>query len=275
MRLWVRDFSWLQSVYRGSAAAGASCHEVRHGSQHEEAGRLRSLSGVEALIVYVPLGNGPLRRAIIAAGHGMIVCRPHFGLPKLECPWVFDNGAFVDFLNGSDFDGDGFERCVIRLMDIQPCQRPEWSVVPDIVASPKSLPFSVHWRETLPDDLKWYLAIQDGMTPELVDSAFTKVPFDGLFIGGSSAWKNSMACEWVKYGHGRKLPVHIGRVNGWKRLQWAVNIGADSVDGTGWTRDPRWLAFLQDLPKKERMLWDAEPHAGSYRSLESRPASGA
>lgn len=207
------------------------------------------------MILYIPVGSGPLREKYVALGCGMIVCRPDFRFPKLDCPWIFDNGAFVDFVRRRDFDDKAFDRCVERLMDVQPCRRPAWCVTPDIVASPKSLAFSVNYRESLPDDLNWYLAIQDGMTPDLVDIALARVPFAGLFIGGSTEWKNSMACEWVRYGHARKMPVHIGRVNRWNRLKWAVQIGADSIDGTGWTRDSRWVEYVRHMPKPEPLLF--------------------
>ncbi|HYF00309.1 MAG TPA: hypothetical protein VEJ18_15410 [Planctomycetota bacterium] len=207
------------------------------------------------MIVYVPVGNGPLRRAIVAAGHGMIVCRIRFQFPHLECPWVFDNGAFADWKNGQPFDRRQFGRCLDKLLTLQPCRRPAWCVVPDKVADASSLGYSVGWRKDLPDELRWFLAIQDGMTAAGVETALASARFDGLFIGGSSAWKNENAVRWVAFGHERGLPVHLGRVNGWKRLQWAVTIGADSVDGTGWTRDPRWLAYLQDLPKPEALLF--------------------
>lgn len=211
------------------------------------------------MIVYVPVGNGPLRREIVSLGHGMIVCRPNFRFPKLDCPWIFDNGAFVDFLNKEEFKEAQFVRCVDRLVKVQPCKRPAWCVTPDIVADKRSLGFSVGWRKDLPNSLNWFLAIQDGMEFAHVENALATAKFSGLFIGGSTDWKNQRGAEWCLWGRAHKLPVHIGRVNGWKRLQWAVNIGADSVDGTGWTRDPRWIEYLRDLPKVERMLWDVEP----------------
>lgn len=207
------------------------------------------------MIVYVPVGNGPLRRAYVEAGAGMIVCRIRFQFPHLDCPWIFDNGAFADWKNGQPFDRATFGRCLDKILTLQPCGRPQWSVVPDKVADPISLVYSISWRKDLPDDLRWFLAIQDGMTEVGVENALAGARFDGLFIGGSSAWKNANAVRWVDFGHARKLPVHLARINGWKRLQWAVNIGADSVDGTGWTMDPRWVEYVRDLPRKERLLF--------------------
>lgn len=206
------------------------------------------------MIVYVPVGNGPLRREIIAAGHGMIVSCSSWQMPYLDCPWVVDNGAFTYWKNGLPFNDSVFHRVVSKLVKLQSCQRPEWVVCPDKVADPASLSFSVEWRRKLSDELRWYLAIQDGMTEEAVESALSGNRFHGLFVGGSTSWKNSTASSWCDFGKSKELPVHIGRVNGWKRLQWAVTIGADSVDGTGWTRAPHWLEYLKDLPTIETML---------------------
>jgi len=50
-----------------------------------------------------------------------------------------------------------------------------------------------------------------------------------VFVGGSTEWKLSNA-HWFK---GTTKWLHIGRVNTEKRLRWAEDIGADSVDGTG------------------------------------------
>lgn len=50
--------------------------------------------------------------------------------------------------------------------------------------------------------------------------------------------------------------VHVGRVNNERRLQYCEDIGAESVDGTGWFRDKsdpkkmpvmlKWLDGIRD-----------------------------
>lgn len=105
------------------------------------------------------------------------------------------------------------------------------------------------------------LALQDYVHPDDVDHALCLENFDGLFIGGTTAWKLQTSAAWVDFGHKRGLPVHIARVNGPVRLQWAVNIGADSVDGTGWVRGgqaktQKLLPYLQNVPEKEVSLFE-------------------
>lgn len=229
------------------------------------------------MIVYVPVGNGPVRRDYVAAGAGMIVQAHEFRFPKLDCPWVMDNGAFDAYLNGYPWSETKFQRCVERIMVVQPCDRPEWLLIPDKVADPKSLGYSVSWRKVLPDQLRWYLALQNGMTPATVENAMASVRIDGLFVGGTKTWKNEKASEWCAFGRAHKLPVHIGRLNGGRRLQWAMNIGAASVDGTGWTRDSRWVDWVRSVRQPEGpegLLFDDIPQdrKGNRRAAEGREA---
>lgn len=211
------------------------------------------------MIVYVGAGSGPLRDRVIAAGHGQIVSASHW--QRVRGRWVFDNGAFFCWKHGLPFDAHRFVSCLKKIDDLEPAQRPEWCVVPDLVAGGMdSLDVSIAWRNLLPDAFadggwwRWYLAVQDGMTEDAVAEALEADIYDGIFVGGSTSWKLQRAARWVEFAHDRRLPCHIGRVNGRRRLQWAINIQADSIDGTGWTRAPHWLPYIEDLPKPEPML---------------------
>jgi len=211
------------------------------------------------MIVYVPIGSGPLRDKILALGHGMIANAPPgaFGVPRMKCHWVFDNGAYHYWIHKQEFNADVYAKRIKQLLALPEEKRPEWCVCPDKVASKESLSFSVGWRKRLPSDLRWYLAIQDGMTKDDVNMVVNRYHFEGLFIGGSTTWKNERAWCWVEQAHDWGMKAHIGRVNGPRRLQWAVDLGADSIDGTGWTRHPDWVRWLSDIPKKSEFLWSA------------------
>ena len=52
------------------------------------------------------------------------------------------------------------------------------------------------------------------------------------FIGGSTDWKLDNANKFK----GVAVLLHIGRVTTLGRLRWAKEIGADSVDGSGFFR---------------------------------------
>jgi hypothetical protein len=173
--------------------------------------------------------------------------------------WAFDNGAYTDWLHGDVFDTRRYLERLSHLAFLPNDRLPDWCVVPDIVADPTSISYSLRWRQALYDTdrrLKWYLAVQDFMTPEDVLHALCLEPFDGLFIGGSTEWKWETAEKWVAWGHERGLPVHLARVNGPGPLQQAVDIGADSIDGTGWVRAGKdWLPYLQNVPAPSLKLF--------------------
>jgi hypothetical protein len=213
------------------------------------------------MIVYVGAGSGPFRNLVIAAGHGQMVSpQPGAFRVPVHGRWAFDNGAYTDWLHGDPFDNT---RYLARLEHISllPDERlPDWCVVPDIVADPTSLSYSLRWRQALykaDRRLRWYLAIQDFMTPDDVSAALCLEPFDGLFIGGSTQWKWETAEKWVAWGHEQGLPVHLGRVNGPGPLQKAVDMGADSIDGTGWVRaGMQWYPHLKDVPLPSTSLFE-------------------
>lgn len=213
------------------------------------------------MIVYVGAGSGPLRDVILAAGHGQMVSRQAnaFRIPKYG-RWAFDNGAFIDWKHGRPFDNEEYLRRLRKLSDLPDGRLPDWCVVPDIVGMSSSLAYSLEWKSLLKGyapRLRWYLALQDNFHPDDVDHALCLEKYDGLFIGGTTAWKLATSASWVDFGHKRGLPVHIARVNGPNRLQWSVNIGADSVDGTGWVHaGEKWLPYLQDVPEKEISLFE-------------------
>lgn len=144
--------------------------------------------------------------------------------------WVaIDNGRFTDagrrLFRPAEYDrliGEGMERAGDHLL---------FATAPDE-------PFD--WAETLRLSSPWLrrirlkscpaaLCAQEGMTPD-------NIPwdeFDCLFIGGRDAFKEGPvvrdACRearrWGKW-------VHMGRVNGLRRLMVALDFGVDSVDGT-------------------------------------------
>jgi hypothetical protein len=68
------------------------------------------------------------------------------------------------------------------------------------------------------------------------------VPYDEaacIFIGGSTEFKLSPRVRaTVAYAKRLGLWVHMGRVNSAKRVRYAMEIGCDSVDGSGFARYP-------------------------------------
>jgi len=146
-------------------------------------------------------------------------------------PWFFDNGAYSDYLAGNSFDTDVFLKHYGRALELDFTHQidpPQFGVVPDIVGrGHKSLAFSVRWRHRLRGDWMWYLVVQDGMEAECVRPFVGD--FDGIFLGGTDNFKAS-ASMWCKMAHDHGKPFHYGRVSTPKKLDHAIEVGADSCD---------------------------------------------
>jgi hypothetical protein len=215
------------------------------------------------MIVYVGAGSGAFRDLIIAAGHGQMVSRQVGAFRNIRFGrWAFDNGAWTDHKNNVPFNDQEFLWRVRQVEEMPLDRMPDWCVCPDMWGDASSLTYSLEWRtylEAYAPGLKWYLAVQDYMLPEDVIHATKLERFGGLFIGGSNPWREATAAGFIELGHRLGLQVHLARINGPNQLQWAIDLGADSVDGTGWVRaGGRWLPYLQNLPKPQRRLLEQD-----------------
>jgi hypothetical protein len=94
------------------------------------------------------------------------------------------------------------------------------------------------WHATLKLSRPWLarirglgaaLVAQEGMTPDSIPWD----DFDCLFIGGDDVFKESgLIRRTYREAKRRRKWVHMGRVNGLRRLLLALDFGVDSVDGT-------------------------------------------
>lgn len=165
---------------------------------------------------------------------------PHLGLLAIPAAkpsrsfyegwtWAADNGAFTGF------DEAVFTRMLDRLHGLPGCA---FVACPDTVADADSTlqQFSV-WAPRLRSD-GWPVALvaQDGLER-------LRVPWDDLdaiFIGGSTDWKlgphaRHIATEATQRGKW----LHVGRVNTPDRIRYCASIGANSIDGSQWSRFSR------------------------------------
>lgn len=141
-------------------------------------------------------------------------------------PFGVDNGAFGAWNSGKPWDESAFLRRVDST--VAKGRDPYLSVAPDIVAGGlKSLDFSVSWRPRLPEQMRWYLAVQDGMTPD--DVAPVIDMFSGVFLGGTDAFKKTVR-TWRAWTRERGLPLHWARCGTARKLREAIDVGVDSVD---------------------------------------------
>jgi hypothetical protein len=182
-------------------------------------------------------------RALIAelASMGYGECTNRGEFPPRRHPWFLDNGAFSDWRAGRAFDVDGFERDLSRALVHS--ERPRFVVCPDRVAGGRaSLAFSLRWLDTYESryPARYYFAIQDGMTERDVRSVAPR--FDGLFIGGTSEWKEATGGQWTALARELGMPCHVGRCGSMRKVRWARSIGATSIDSCL----PLWSAAKLD-----------------------------
>lgn len=168
--------------------------------------------------------------ALRAAGWRLLVSAQ--GCLRTESmPYAMDNGAWTAFQQGIPFDGGAFMRAVDKVGE-----NADWIVIPDIVAGGiRSLEFSLSWMDKLRGlPARLLLAVQDGMNPDDVREYLS--PAVGIFIGGTTEWKESTADQWGRLARRRNCYLHVGRVNSQRRISICAAAGANSFDGTSASR---------------------------------------
>ena len=138
-----------------------------------------------------------------------------------------DNSAYIDFCERK------YRRMLEKWSHVD-YPSVNWVTVPDVVGKAKeTLDLFHRWQPEIPVFLPKAFVGQDGCE----DQDLPWGEFQCLFIGGTTDWKLSRAAVDVAGEAKRRGKLfHLGRVNSQKRLRYAQFIGADSVDGTGYTK---------------------------------------
>ncbi|WP_236078652.1 hypothetical protein [Paraburkholderia domus] len=176
--------------------------------------------------------------------------------------YAIDNGAWTAYQRGEPFDESAFLAVIEKLGE-----GADWIVLPDIVQGGlASLEYSLRWKERLrgmPSQL--LIAVQDGM--QLDDVARFLSPVVGIFIGGSTAWKEATAEAWGLLARRRNCHLHVGRVNSARRIRICAAAGADSFDGSGPSR------YSNALPRLDRATRQPDLFAAADQSLADAQAA--
>lgn len=157
-----------------------------------------------------------------------------------DLPCALDNGAFRCWQKGYPFMDRVFQET------LEKCYRLDlpldFIVCPDIVmGGMRSLLFSVRYAtERLVGCPRMALAVQDGLTPTVVEVPAKEIGFSCIFVGGSVDWKWQTAPEWVRFAHDQGMMCHIGRAGTVEALERAQGLGADSVDSVNFVRNDSW-----------------------------------
>lgn len=146
--------------------------------------------------------------------------------------WAMDNGAFTGFDTGA------FVRMLERFDGQSGCL---FVTTPDVVADAAStLALWPFWSRLISGiGRRPAFVAQDGLIPDRVPWQELYEEEGTLFIGGSTAYKESADVRTLcGYAKARGIWVHWGRVNGKRRYELALMAGADSIDGTGFSMYP-------------------------------------
>ena len=167
-------------------------------------------------------------------------------------PWILDNGVFRDFRAGVPWRANPWLRAV---SESQAQDTPPLGVVlPDIVEGGyDSLERSIHYADNFDGSVPWLLAIQDGMTPEMVEPHVGRL--FGLFLGGGNKWKAREGGAWAAFARKHELHFHYGRCGTPAKVRHAKRIGADSIDSAFpmWSLD-RFHAFEEAVRGDQQEL---------------------
>jgi len=148
-------------------------------------------------------------------------------LPLEGVEWAADNGAFKAFDE---------KRYLVMLKRISGHPGCRFVTAPDVVADAEAtLSLLEKWGPIIREEygLPVALVLQNELTVD--DVPWDRI--DATFIGGTTAYKlGPDAARITAEANRRGLWTHMGRVNTFRRIAYAMAIGCKSVDGTKYSR---------------------------------------
>lgn len=161
-----------------------------------------------------------------------VLIGPSYGTKVPIDPWMpfaLDNDAFTAWRDRKPWDVVTWRAMLhrVRLRALKPI----WCAVPDVVGDRQATLES--WYRYVDEIrcLRWPTAfcVQDGMTKKDVPHEA-----DVVFVGGTDGWKFPNLQMWTD----NFARVHCARVNAPAMFEACERCGCESVDGTGWFREP-------------------------------------
>jgi hypothetical protein len=177
-------------------------------------------------------------------GVGFLICPSYINRvqPKKFMPFVLDNDAFNAWKKGEEWNEKAWLDMLqyVRMTTLKPL----WVAVPDVVENRSATldRWPIYRDEVKRIGWKTAFCVQDEMTPDDVPN-----DADVVFVGGSDRWKFPNLRMWTD-----NFPrVHCARVNAPEMIEACERLGCESIDGTGWFRDP---SRQDKLPAIERFI---------------------
>jgi hypothetical protein len=163
--------------------------------------------------------------------------------------YALDNGAWHCFQHRLPFDEAAFLAAYRKLGS-----GADFCVLPDIVAGGlRSLEFSLNWAPRL-GECPNYLAVQDGMSVSDVAPVLNGIA--GIFVGGTSEWKERSLPTWGMLARKYGVALHVGRVNTARRIHLCRAARATSFDGSSVSRYAVTLPKLESARQQKELPWD-------------------
>tara|TARA_Y100000593_G_C4225590_1_gene294256 strand:- start:227 stop:844 length:618 start_codon:yes stop_codon:yes gene_type:complete len=141
--------------------------------------------------------------------------------------FAIDNGAWSCHQRGTEWLPQRWLRLVEKKGSAA-----QWAALPDVVCGGlDSLILSLSWLPQVQNLCsKWLIVVQDDMTATDLEPHVSKQV--GIFVGGSTSWKESSLPMWGRLSARSGCWLHVGRVNTARRIRLCALAGADSFDGT-------------------------------------------
>lgn len=169
--------------------------------------------GLGSLLQYSPRNIG---RLVQPRALGRIPDTPRAGYL-----WAADNDCY------QGFHVERYTNMLEQVAGVPGCL---FITCPDVVGdSVTTMEWFANWHRIVRLAGPVGLVAQDGLSVQ--DTPWDQ--FDALFIGGTTEWKlGEDARLLMKEAQTRGKWVHMGRVNSWRRVEYAKACGVDSIDGT-------------------------------------------
>ncbi len=144
-------------------------------------------------------------------------------------PFALDNDAFTAWIKGTAWSEEAWLEMMAWSKLVG--QKPIWALVPDVVADREATLENWSKYAGIVKAMRYHaaFAVQDDMTPADIPNGA-----DVVFVGGTDAFKWRTLPMWL----GAHPRIHVGRVNNINMVWRCQDLGVESVDGTGWFKDP-------------------------------------
>lgn len=206
------------------------------------------------MIAYAAYTTNRRSLAAVREAGWRVLLSPATGLQNYGIPYGLDNGAWSAHVAGEQFRAEPFRVAVGKIG-----AGATFVVAPDIVGGGlASLEMTLEWLDWLLGLVPVVLiAVQDGMSPG--DVRHLLGPRVGIFVGGSTEWKEATMAMWAALAHECGAICHVGRVNTKRRIFLCAAAGADSFDGSSASRFAKTVPLLDHARKQPDLFAGRSP----------------